>query len=49
MLWVIVVLFVLLWAIGFLEGAGGFIHLLLGIALVMLLIALFRDKKRTTH
>jgi Family of unknown function (DUF5670) len=41
-LWAIVVILVVLWLIGFLAHvAGGFIHLLLVIALIVLLYNLF--------
>jgi hypothetical protein len=35
MRWVVVALFILLWLIGFLAGAGTFIHLLLLLALLL--------------
>lgn len=44
MLWVIIVAFLILWMIGMLAGTGGFIHLLLLVALVMLLIGLVRGE-----
>ena len=44
MLWLIIVVFLLMWMIGMLWGAGGFIHLLLVVALVMLLIGLVRGE-----
>ena len=44
MLWVIIVAFLVLWMIGMLGGVGGFIHLLLVGALVVLLIGLVRGE-----
>lgn len=46
MLWTILVILVILWALGFLfEVAGGLIHILLVIALIVLLIRLFTGRK----
>ena len=46
MLWTLLVLVLLLWVIGFLfDVAGGLIHLLLVVALVMFLYNLFRSRQ----
>ena len=46
MLWTIVVILVVLWLLGFtLHVAGGIIHLLLVVALVVGLIQLFSGRK----
>lgn len=46
MLWTIVVILVVLWLLGFsLHVAGGLIHLLLVVALVVGLIQLFTGRK----
>jgi len=46
MLWTIVVILVVLWLLGFtLNVAGGLIHLLLVVALVVGLIQLFTGRK----
>ena len=46
MLWTIFVVFLVLWALGFVSGyaIGGFIHLLLVIAVVVLLIQLIQGR-----
>jgi fatty acid desaturase len=46
MLWTIFVVLVVLWALGFVSGyaIGGFIHLLLVIAVVVLLIQLIQGR-----
>lgn len=49
MLWTIILVLLALWVIGFMaDVAGGFIHLLLVVALVMFLINLFRGRRTTT-
>lgn len=46
MLWTVIVLMLLLWVIGFLfDVAGGLIHVLLVVALVMFLFNLFRARQ----
>ncbi len=46
MLWTIFVILVVLWLLGFsLHIAGGLIHLLLVVALVVLLIQLFTGRR----
>ncbi|WP_430790253.1 lmo0937 family membrane protein [Virgibacillus flavescens] len=46
MLWTILVILVILWALGFMfEIAGGLIHILLVIALIVLLVRLFTGRK----
>ncbi len=48
MLWTIVVVLLVLWLIGLLaDVAGGLIHLLLVVALVVFLINLFRGRTTT--
>jgi hypothetical protein len=48
MLWTIILVLLALWAIGLLaDVAGGFIHLLLVVALVVFLINLFRGRTTT--
>ena len=46
MLWTIFVVLLVLWALGFVSGyaVGGFIHLLLVIAVVVLLIQLIQGR-----
>ncbi len=49
MLWTIIVVLIALWLIGLLaDVAGGLIHLLLVVALVVFLINLFRGRTTTT-
>ncbi len=49
MLWTILVVLLALWLIGLLvDVAGGFIHLLLVVALVVFLINLVRGRTTTT-
>ena len=47
MLWTICVILFILWLLGFLGGymIGGFIHLLLVIAIVVVLIRIIRGRK----
>ena len=46
MLWTVIVLMLLLWVIGFLfDVAGGLVHVLLVVALVMFLFNLFRARR----
>ena len=47
MLWTIFVVLLVLWALGFVSGyaIGGFIHLLLVIAVVVLLIQLIQGRR----
>ncbi len=47
MLWTICVILLILWLLGFLGGymIGGFIHLLLVIAIVVVLIRIIRGRK----
>ena len=45
MLWTLIVILLLLWALGlFLKIAGGFVHLLLVIALAVLIIQLVTSR-----
>ena len=44
MLWAIIVVFLVMWMIGMLWGAGGFIHLLLMVALALFLFGLIRGR-----
>lgn len=49
MLWTILIVLLALWMIGLVvDVAGGFIHLLLAVALVVFLINLFRGRTTTT-
>ncbi|WP_404455789.1 lmo0937 family membrane protein [Virgibacillus necropolis] len=46
MLWTVLIILLILWVLGFLfEIAGGLIHLLLVIALIVLVIRLITGKK----
>jgi hypothetical protein len=46
MLWAIVAVLLILWLLGFsLHVAGGLIHLLLAVALVMIVMNLFRGRR----
>lgn len=48
MLWTIIVILLVLWAIGFVAGAesiGGLIHILLAIAAVVLVIQLLKGRR----
>jgi hypothetical protein len=48
MLWTIVVVLLILWLLGFsLQVAGGLIHLLLVVAVVMAIINLIRSRRGT--
>jgi hypothetical protein len=48
MLWTIILVLLVLWVIGLMaDVAGGFIHLLLVVALVVFLINLFRGRTTT--
>jgi hypothetical protein len=46
MIWTIFVILVILWALGLVSGfvIGGFIHILLVIAVVVLVLGLFQSK-----
>lgn len=47
-LWILICAFVALWLLGFvLHIAGGLIHLLLVVALVMLIVNLFTGRRAT--
>tara|TARA_B100001059_G_scaffold208018_1_gene219964 strand:- start:233 stop:382 length:150 start_codon:yes stop_codon:yes gene_type:complete len=48
MLYTIAVLLIILWLLGFLSGAamGGFIHILIVIAVIMILVNLISGSKR---
>lgn len=47
MIWTLIVLLLLFWLIGFaFDVAGGIIHILLVIALVMFLVNLIRGRRR---
>jgi hypothetical protein len=48
MLWTIAVILVILWLLGFLTGytVGGFVHLLLVIALIVVIVGLFQRRGR---
>jgi uncharacterized protein (DUF58 family) len=45
MLWTIAIIFILLWALGLVTSytLGGFIHVLVGVAVVLLLIRITRE------
>ena len=45
LLWTVVVVLVLLWALGSANAVGGLIHLLLVIAVVVILLRLVRGRK----
>ncbi len=47
MLWTIFVIFLILWLLGFVSGytMGGVIHILLVIAIIVLVVDLFRDER----
>ena len=46
MLWTLVVILIVLWALGLaLKIAGGLIHLLLVVALIVILVRLFAGKR----
>ena len=46
MLWTVVVILIVLWALGLaLKIAGGLIHLLLVVALIVILVRLFAGKR----
>lgn len=47
MLWTIFVILVVLWLLGFFTGytVGGFLHVLLVIAIIMLLVNIFQGRK----
>lgn len=48
MIWTIIVVLLVLWLLGFvIDIAGGFIHLLLVVALVVLAINFFRSRSAT--
>jgi hypothetical protein len=48
MLWTIFVILLILWLLGFIGGytMGGFIHILLVIAIVVILIQVFQGRRR---
>ena len=48
MLWTLAVILLVLWALGLVSGStmGGFIHLLLVVAIVMILVNLISGRKR---
>jgi hypothetical protein len=50
MLWTIAVILLVLWALGLVSSytMGGFIHLLLVVAIVMVLVNLISGRKRLT-
>jgi hypothetical protein len=47
MLWTIAVILIVLWALGLVSNAtmGGFIHLLLVIAIIVVVLGLFRGRR----
>lgn len=48
MIWTIVIVLLVLWLLGFIiDVAGGFIHLLLIVALIVLAINLFKGRSTT--
>ena len=53
MLWTIAIIFLLLWALGMVTSItlGGFIHVLIGVAVVLLLIRIVRGSghKNLSH
>jgi NADH:ubiquinone oxidoreductase subunit 3 (subunit A) len=48
MLWAIAIIFLLLWAIGLITSTtlGGFIHVLVVVAVVLLLVRIIRGRRR---
>ena len=48
MLWTLAVILLVLWALGLVSGStmGGFIHILLVVAVVMILVNLISGRKR---
>lgn len=48
MLWTLAVILLVLWALGLVSGStiGGFIHILLVVAIVMILVNLISGRKR---
>lgn len=50
MMWTIAIIFLLLWVIGLITSytLGGYIHLLVGVAFVMLLVRIVRGSGRKT-
>ena len=50
MLWALAIILILLWAIGLVSTYtfGGFIHVLLILAVVVVLLSLFRGRSTTT-
>ena len=42
MLWIVIIIVLILWLLGYLVGLGSFIHLLLVIALILLILWLLR-------
>ena len=47
MLWTILIILLILWALGFIGGytLGGFLHLLLLVALIVLMVNLIRGRR----
>lgn len=47
MLWTLAVILTVLWALGLLTSytMGGFIHVLLGVALIVIIVRLIQDQK----
>ena len=51
MLWTIAIIFILLWALGLVTSytLGGFIHVLVGLAVVLLLVRIIQGRGGTTR
>jgi hypothetical protein len=47
MLWTIAIIFILLWALGLVTSytLGGFIHVLVGVAVVLLLVRIIQGRR----
>ena len=50
MLWTIAIIFVLLWALGLVSSytLGGYIHILIVVAVVLLLVRIIKGRRRRT-
>ena len=51
MLWTLTIIFVLVWALGIVTSYtfGGFIHVLIGLAVALLLVRAFKGPGRKVH
>lgn len=45
LIWAVVIVLIVLWALGSVSAGGGLIHLLLVIAIVVILIRFFRGRR----